>query len=339
MRSLASIRRIDKLIPIEGADAIELVTMVGMGWQCVTRKGTFKPGDLCVFFEIDSLLPNTPQFSFLSKGQKLKKSILEIGKEVEGWRLKTVRLRGALSQGLALPLSEFPGTLPEEGADITALMNVYKYEAPVPVHLAGELKGAYPGYISKTDEIRLQADTSFLDKYRGQRFYCTSKVDGTSSTFFKYNGEFGACGHKWEYRESEKNIFWRIARQLNLKEKFPDGYAAQGETAGEGIQSNRIKLKGTNFYGFYVIEIATGKYLSLDDMTHFYKELGLNMVPVISDNFVLNHTVEDLLKLSDAPSPLNPNELQEGIVYRLYDSSNKVTFKVISNAYLEKWGL
>jgi RNA ligase (TIGR02306 family) len=342
MRVLASIRKVAMISPIPGADAIELLAMEGMGWQCVVRKGTFKPGDLCVFFEIDSLLPNIPQFSFFSKGQKLKKSIIDTGTEVEGYRLKSARLRGAFSQGLALPLSEFQGILPESceiGTDVSALIGVYKYDPPVPVHLAGELKGAYPGLLAKTDEIRMQSDTSVLDKYRGQRFYCTSKLDGTSSTFFKYENEFGVCGHRWEYKENEKNTFWRLANKYNLKDKFPEGFAVQGEVAGESIQSNRIKLKGVDFYGFYVIDIKKNQYLKLDDMQHFLNDLGLKMVPVVNDNLILDHTVEELLKMADASSPLNPNEIQEGLVFRLYDSMDKVTFKVISNAYIDKWGL
>jgi hypothetical protein len=157
-------------------------------------------------------------------------------------------------------------------------------------------------------------------------------VHNSSSTFFKYDNQFRVCGHKLEFKENDKTIFWNIARRYNLKERFPDGYAAQGETAGESICKNRIKLKGVDFYGFYVIDIKTGQYLKLDDMLHFLKEIGLKSVPVITDNFILDHTVDELLAMADAPSPLNPNEIQEGTVYRLYDSTEKESFKVISNA-------
>jgi RNA ligase (TIGR02306 family) len=243
---------------------------------------------------------------------------------------------------LALPLSEFQGIIPEDceiGTDVGDAIGVYKYEAPVPVHLSGELRGAYPGFLFVTDEDRIQQDISLLEKYKGQRFSVTSKIDGTSSSFIKYENEFRVCGHHWEFKESDKNIFWRLAKQYNLKEKLPDGYGIQGETAGEGIQSNRLKLKGVDFYAFYVIDIKKSEYLKLDDMILFIKELGLKTVPVVDNNFILNHTVEDLLKLADQPSPMNQELPQEGLVFRLYDSPNKISFKVISNNYLLKWGL
>jgi RNA ligase (TIGR02306 family) len=342
MRALASIERVATVSSIPEADTIEVITMESKGWKCVVKKGLLKPGDFCVYHEVDSLLPDKPQYSFLSRGSKLKKCIIENGTEVEGYRLKTVCLRGQISQGLALPLTDFAGIIPdtcEVGTDVTTLLGVNKFEPPIPIHLAGEMKGLYPGFLSKTDELRIQADTSILDKLRGKRLYATSKIDGTSSSFYKYENELGVCGHKWEFKENDKTIFWHLARMYNLKERFPDGYAAQGETAGESIQHNRIKLKGVDFYCFYVIDIKTGQYLKLDDMLHFLKEVGLKSVPVITDNFILDHTVDELLAMADAPSPLNPKEIQEGTVYRLYDSTEKVSFKVISNAYLIKWGL
>lgn len=340
MRTLVSIQKVATVNPISGADAIEYITMENKGWNCVVKKGQFKPGDLCVYHEIDCLLPNVPQYSFMAHGNTLKKSIIEMNKEVEGYRLRTVRLRGQISQGLALPLSDFPGVEKfEVGADVTSVLGVYKYEAPIPVEMAGDAKGAYPGFMAKTDEDRVQQDISILEKYRWQRWYATSKIDGTSSSFFKYDNEFGACGHQWEFKESETNIFWRLAHRYNLKEKLPNGFGIQGETAGEKIQNNRLKLKGVDFFAFYVIDLNKGEYLKLDDMKLFIKDLGIKMVPIVYENFVLNHTVEDLLKLADIPSPLNPELPQEGLVFRLYDNPYKVSFKVLSNEYLLKWGL
>src|ERR1700704_851436 len=98
-RKLASIRKIASVDPIEGADNIELVHVDG--WQCISKKGDFKPGDLCVYFEIDSFLPIRPQFEFLRKSSYKKMG------DKEGFRLKTIRLRGKLSQGLALNISTF----------------------------------------------------------------------------------------------------------------------------------------------------------------------------------------------------------------------------------------
>ena len=228
MRKLASIQRVEEILPISGADTIERIRV--QGWHVVVKKEQFKVGDLCLYMEIDSLLPNIPQFAFLEKGSKLKKSIIENGVEVEGWRLKTAKRLGCISQGLALPLNEFPDILsPVEGMDVTELIGVNKFEPPLPACLSGEAKGAFPGFLSKTDENRIQILLHMLDQYRGQRFYLTTKLDGSSCTCFKQNNELNVCGRTLNYRESDKNLMWRIANRYNLKERLPNGYAFQSE--------------------------------------------------------------------------------------------------------------
>lgn len=338
MRKLASIQKIEEVAPIEGADMIERVRV--LGWDVVAKKDQFKPGDLCIYYEIDSLLPEQPQYSFLEKGNKLKESILENGQIVKGWRLKTVKLRGQLSQGLVLPLSDFP-FLPTIilGHDLSADLQVYKFDPPLPACLAGEAKGIFPGFIPKTDEERIQSMPEFIDRYRGQRFYRTVKLDGSSCTCFKYEGEFNVCGRTLNYIESEKNTMWVISNRRNLKEKLPDGFAIQTECAGEGIQKNRHVLKGQDLYVFYVYDIQKGEYLRLDDMISFVKDIGMKTVPILDDNFILDHTVDQLMEMANGPCPLNPSVPREGLVYRLYDSTKKITFKTISNDYLLKYGL
>jgi hypothetical protein len=338
MRKLTSIQKVEEVFPILGADTIEHIRT--QGWHVVVKKEQFKVNDLCVYFEIDSLLPNIPQFAFLEKGQKLKKSIIENGVEVEGWRLKTISLQGQISQGLALPLNDFPDILnPIEGMDVTSLIGVNKYEPPLPACLSGEAKGSFPGFLSKTDEDRIQILLHMLDQYRGQRFYLTTKLDGSSCTCFKHENEFNVCGRTLNFRESDTNLMWRIANRYNLKERFPNGYSIQSECAGEGIQKNRHKLKGQDLYIFYVVNINTGEYLKLDDMKAFVKEIGMKTVPIFNENFILDHTLEQILDMANQPCPLNPTVPQEGFVFRLYDSTKKITFKAISNEYLLKYGL
>ena len=152
MRKLASIRRISEVRAIEGADAIEAVQIDG--WQCVAKKGELKAGDLCCYFEIDSFLPTTnPAFEFMAVRGATKDAE---GKA--GYRLRTVKLRGTLSQGLALPLATlFAG--PEwlnEGDDVTEHLGVTKWEPAMPACLGGEAKSTFPGWIRKTDQERIQ---------------------------------------------------------------------------------------------------------------------------------------------------------------------------------------
>lgn len=338
MRALAKIKLVKDVIKHPNADTLDIITIDG--WKCVATTGQFKINDPCIYYEIDSLLPNVPQYSFMEKGNKLKKSILGDGVVVEGWRLKTIRLRGQISQGLALPLSDFPFIHDTEiGIDLTEKLCVYKFEPPLPACLGGDAKGYIPGLIPKTDEDRIQGFPEWLERYRGQRFYRTVKLDGSSCTCFKNENEFNVCGRTLNYIENPNNSMWRIANQYRLRDKLPNGYAIQAECAGEGVQKNRHVLKGQDLYVFYVFDIAKHQYLKIDDMVLFVKDLGMKTVPILDDNFILNHTMDEILELANGPCPLNSEVLREGIVYRLYDSTDKITFKTISNEYLLKYGL
>src|ERR1700744_3519324 len=124
MRKLASIQMIRSLEPIEGADAIEKATV--LGWQLVVKKGEFRVGDLCIYCEIDSVMPDRPEFEFLRP---------------RGMRIKTIRLRGQVSQGICLPVSILPaGTVLEENIDCTDILEITKYEPPIPACLGGVAK-------------------------------------------------------------------------------------------------------------------------------------------------------------------------------------------------------
>lgn len=332
MRALATIETVKEILPIPGADAIEKIRV--RGWWCVAKKGEFQVGDPCVFHEIDSFLPVIPQYEFLAKGTVPKK----IG-ETEGYRLKTVALRGQVSQGLALPLSAFPGLPGAPGTDVTAALNICLYEPPIPDYLKGVLRGAFPAGIPKTDELRIQNALEDLESYRGKHFSVTVKVDGSSSTAYKTDDDFGVCWRNWNLVESDEHPYWKLAHEYNLRDRLPKGYAVQAECAGEGISKNRHKLKGRDLYVFYVFDINKYRYLELDETVDFCKDLGLKTVPIYMRDFTLDNTVEQLLAIADGPCPLNPTLPREGLVFRLIGSDPKISFKVISNSYLLKYGL
>ena len=336
MRKLVTIATIDDVQPIPEADRIERVRV--RGWWCVARKGEFKVGDPAVFFEPDSFLPIEPEFEFLAKGGT-KKMIIN-GEEVNGYRLKTVFLRKQISQGLALQTSVFPKVagLPV-GEDVTSLLGVLLYEPPLDASLSGEAFGVVPGTIPHSDEERVQNLTPWLDEYRGRMFTVTVKIDGTSTTVYRMDDHFGVCGHGIEWKDTERNTYWRVAKQYGLQDKMPVGYALQAEMAGEKIQGNRMILKGQDLFVFYVWDIQKGEYLLWDEMEKFVKELGMKTVPLYERHFTLGHTLEQLLALSDGPCPLNEKVLREGLVFRLDEPGPKISFKAVSNQYLAHYGL
>ena len=172
-RKLVSIQAIDAIAPIAGADNIMQARV--MGWTVVVKKGEFAPGDRCVFFEIDSVLPDGPAWSEFMRPR--------------GFRVRTLKLRGVLSQGLALPVSILGGEAADPGAgpgdlgDLRDRLGVVKYEPALPD--AREVAGPFPSRVPKTDEIRLQSALGVLDELAGRELYVTTKLDGTSATFFR----------------------------------------------------------------------------------------------------------------------------------------------------------
>jgi RNA ligase (TIGR02306 family) len=226
MRKLASIQTVNAVGSIPNADAIERVRV--LGWWVVAKKGEHKSGDALVYCDIDSLLPERPEFEFL-RATSFKPAHDDLP---AGFRIKTVKLRGQVSQGICFPLAILPvGTATEEGADVTDLLGVRKWEPPLPVGMGGKVKGAFPGFLPKTDETRVQVLEPVLARHRGKTFHVTEKLDGTSFTAFLRDGVFGVCSRNlWMDEADETNVLVRVARRLNSKSGSVRSGAAVGST-------------------------------------------------------------------------------------------------------------
>ncbi len=353
-RKLATIRKVEEIRPIEGADLIELA-IVG-GWQCVIRKGEFNPGELGVYFEIDSFLPIEPRFEFLRKSSFKKIQAPLQGQREEGFKLKTVKLRGQISQGLILPLSSFPELAVDarEGLDVTALLNVEKYEPPVPATLSGQVRGMRPTFIKKTDEERIQNLVEYFDLYKDLSFECTEKMDGSSMTVYRYESsgktDFGVCSRNLNLLEDDVNTMWKEARRLDLEKLLTElnrNIALQGEIVGESIQKNPLKIKGQHMYLFNIWDIEKRRHLTPDErmeIFHFLEErTPIKHVPVVSPRikiFKECETVNDLLEFASAKSLVNPGVFREGVIFKSNEvvGAEILSFKAISNKYLLKHG-
>lgn len=343
-RKLASIQKILKLEPIEGADAIEKATV--LGWSVVVKKGEFKVGDWVVYFEVDSLLPNIPEFEFLTRGNSLKKIDIN-GKTIEGIRLKTVRLRGQISQGICFPLSIIStivgahNIVPQEGSDVTGLLGVHKYEPPIPFILSGQARGVFPSILPKTDETRLQTVPEILQRYKDVSFYVTEKVDGTSMTVFVKDGEMHVCSRNMDLAELD-NTYWRVANALNLKEKlqsYSGRYAIQGELVGEGIQGNKLKIKGQKLLVFNVYDFVEAKYLDFSELQTFCSVNMLEMVPIVDISTILYESVDKMVAYATRKSIIATNTWVEGLVFRPVkemrdEDLGRLSFKVINPEFL-----
>lgn len=320
-RKLASIQRILALDPIPDADQIEVATV--LGWKLVVRKGEFFVGDLCVFCEIDSILPERPEFEFLRKSK---------------FRIRTVKLRGQVSQGICFPLSVLPEEADRtEGADVTEALGVTKYEPPIPAQLSGLMEGDRPWYIPKTDEDRIQIMPEVLQRPDTQApiWSITEKLDGTSCTVFRFQGEFGVCSRKVRLKldGNDDNTYVRVARGAP---EFPDGFAVQGEIIGHGIQGNKYRFSGYAFKVFDVYDLVKAQYLKPADMIEFCSTYGFWTVPCLDSFVTLPRTVDEAVELSKGFSMITPDLPREGIVIRHME--HRVSFKVVNPDFLLKFG-
>lgn len=350
-RKLASIKPITSIHPIENADAIECA-VVDNGWHVVVKKGEYQPGDIAIYLEIDSWVPYELA-PFLSRGQEPREY-----NGVKGERLRTVKLRGQVSQGLLLPFTaQFAIKLGAPagakftdyvGHDVTEVLGVQKWEPPIPAQLQGQMRGNFPHFVPKTDQERCQnLYRSIFEKHQGESYEVTVKLDGSSTTIYSKDGEVGVCSRNIDLIETEDNSFWRAARAQNIIEPLKQlcedrgvDYALQGELIGEGIQGNPEKLKGQKFYLFDVYSITEKRYLDPKERFALLLELrmasaDLDHVPILGAIVVTETyaSADELLEFAEGPS-LNPQTKREGLVFKSYDSN--FSFKAISNSYLLK---
>lgn len=346
MRKMATVRRIDAINPIPNADAIECAT-VG-GWRVVVKKGEFAAGDLAVYAEVDSWIPHELA-PFLTKGNEPREY-----NGVKGERLRTVRLRGQVSQGLLLSGTPCPTGLMvkqinsvmqhifQEGNDVSEWLGIQKWEAPVPAQLAGEVRGMFPGYIPKTDQERIQNLVEELADWTTQNltWEVTEKLDGSSMTVYFKDGDFGVCSRNLNLRETEGNTFWRVARELDLERILRNtnkNLALQGELIGEGIQGNPYRLKGQRFVLFDIYDITDGAYVNPVSRQAFAEIHEIPHVPVLRTEVSYSQTVESILVAAEGKSQLNKDTEREGLVFKC-EQNPDIHFKAISNRFLLKTG-
>ena len=381
-RALAHVEKIEWIKPIEGADNIELIGV--LGWVCVAKKGEFQTGDLAVYIEIDSKCPeNDERFEFLAN-KKYKVKTMKLGK------FKVI------SQGLALPLSLFPDLDGKNiGDDVSKDLKItyfseedvkrksnsidpnakFKSMAARHKNLAkkkwfrwlmkrewgkkllffflGKKRDnpkEFPKWIVKTDETRIENAPFYLQNKNP--WIKTEKLDGTSCTFAidrqkkgKDKFEFIVCSRN--VRQADKNqecyhdsnIYWELADKYGIEsvltklaiENNYDRVVLQGEGVGD-VQGNPYKFKENRLYVFNLI--IEGNRVGTKEMADFCDGNNLLHVPIISTEYYLPKTMEEMKLEADGYSEINPKVRREGYVYRSQDGQQ--SFKNVSREYLLK---
>eukprot|EP00759_Apiculatamorpha_spiralis_P008160 PhF_6_TR15091/c0_g1_i1/m.23741 len=351
-RKLVTVRRILRLDPIPGADKIVKATIDG--WTVVSKIEEFQVGDLCLFFEIDSFLPAAdPRFGFLMKDKITYKG-------VEGVRIRTMKLRGQLSQGLAQPLALFPEISPPmPDTDYAAVLKVLKYEAPIApgFSLTGSSKTrTYPSCIPRTDQERIQNIYRKVEEVADRMTYEVSmKLDGTSMTVYSMagGGKVGVCSRNLDLDITEEESFYiKGAKKTGLLAALPALYpdrslAVQGELMGPSIQGNRERIPEHTFFVFNIYWVEESRFLLPNERHAMFEELlaectkqggtHLKHVPVLHKGVMLKDILPEVslaALLAFAEGKSLHHDIREGLVFK--SMVDHRSFKVISNTFLLK---
>jgi RNA ligase (TIGR02306 family) len=331
MRALVTIQRVKAVTPIPGSDFLEAAQV--LGWVCVVKKGEFAPGDLGVYFEVDSFLPEDPRYEFLRST-----SYRENADNGKGFRIRTVKMRGQLSQGLLLPPAVFPELESAgEGDDVTEKLGVKKWYIPETSTGGGTIIGERPHGIPASDEIRIQSAPELLDALRGKPYYITTKMDGTSGIVYCIDGKIGCCSRNKEIKDEADALYWAPVYKHGLKEKLAalgKNIVFTGEICGPGIQRNKLRLAGLEWYVFDVQDWDAGTYFSYGEALAICAKLGLSFVPLEEQGESFSYTQEELLAKARGKYPSGIDK--EGIVVRDIQSPKAVSFKVLNNDALLK---
>ena len=302
--------------------------------------------DAAVYFEIDSFLPIRPEFEFMRASSYRNTDIMG-----EGFRLRTLRFRGQISQGLLLPLSRFPEISNDTaiGTDVTEQLGVRKWEIEERATTGGTVVGTLPYDIPHTDETRVQEKPELIQAFAGLEYYISTKMDGSSHSVGIDESGFHVTGHNYEYKDDGSSAFYTLVNARGYKEKMEaflkehglKTLTVQGEFCAPGIQRNRLRLSRPEWYVFTIRE--DGKRVGLNRMLQVCEALGMDHVPIEevgTDLPVRYPTVESLLERAEGDYPNGGKK--EGIVIRPTEPvfcpliSASLSMKVVSNKYLLK---
>lgn len=346
---MATVRTIDDIQPIPGADRIEVAKLGG--WQSIVTKNKYKVGEKVVYAEIDSAIPLNETID--SDGSLAKRGSKTLD-GVEYHILKTVKLRGTISQGLVFPLSVLGeyAEAAEVGDDVSEILGIIKYDPFEPKWIIrggtgqdklAKLKerdkniiGSFPTeFARKTDSERVQNLTNCFSELKKHNWVATEKIDGQSITLINDGGKVRVATRNWEV-ENHPAKDWAIAN--GFLRFIPEGWAVQGEWAGPKVQNNRLGLSANRLFVF-----SLWKDGQLTDwrMNQWTVKYSVPIIGVLTGGELQN--VDSLIQETDGMKTLlsgTPGVEAEGIVFHENDGrvleclGLRSTFKVINNSFL-----
>lgn len=317
---LATIETITKIVPIDGANNIELAEV--LGWNVVIKKGEFSEGDLCIYIRIDTTINSMLKcFAHLAKSKNSTKRI----------RINTRKFINVYSQGLVISIDNYK-LEPMIGLNVTDMFDVQKYEKEIHESFSNKPKGDFPtDIISKTNEEHLKNKITALEKLYNKKIYISKKMDGSSLTIIMKDNSIIVCSRNYIVYEDSTMYKYVINEKINDRITAEDNLAIQGEFCGPNINSNQMKLNKYKFYVFNIKDLNENRYLNLDEMKILCKKLDLETVPILDImNYDESWTIQ---KFQDYANNITYGDsCGEGIVIR--DCNDiEISFKVINQNY------
>ena len=345
MRKMAEVVQIDKIIEHPNADSLEICVIDG--WKCITRKEEFHQGEIVVFLQPDAWVPHDLA-PFLTKDK------VRFYEGVQGNKIKTIRLRGEISQGLILPIESVFSHCPQICDDVSEILGVQKWEASIPACLSGRMRGNFPSWGRKTDQERIQSCfKSLRDVLHNVEWTVEEKADGSSCSFGKFHEEIVVCSRNLSLdidkpENKENNSFVKTAYELNMIEGLKilnRNIMISGELIGPGIQGNLYKREKHEWHVFDILDVDSRKYLCLEERLEILDRLrditGNNIlhVPILFPKVVFDkdehRQIDFFLNLAEGKSALNPKQEREGLVFKNQHDPD-ISFKAISRKFLLK---
>lgn len=355
--------KIDGVEKHPNADRLDIVQV--KGWNCVTGKDVYKPGDECLYIPIDSLLPEKLEKHLFPEGSKIK---------LTKSRIKTIKIRQAISQGMVVDVSpELVSLYPElknkkAGDDVTKILGVTKYEPPaasIPEGMRVNKQGKHgnnPDFTKYTDIENFKNHPAMFRE--GEPVYITEKLHGTSArfgllpsvptTFWQKLLKFFGLLPKLQFCYGSRNVqlqgkinkqifydtnvYGKIAKDYGIVSKLSPGEILYGEIVGSGIQANYTYGCKEGEHAFYAYDLKRdGHYVSPDVFLGFCRTRNIPHVPILHRG---EFSLEDAKRMTKGDSTIGGQKVREGIVIKPETESTewhgRKILKLISDDYLLK---
>lgn len=342
-----AIETVEEVTPHPNADRLDLVRI--RGYRAVTQRGLHQVGDAVLYIPTDAVLPEDVLEAFGFAGKLAGKAKN---------RVKPVRLRGELSEGLVIPVRVVSDFLERTtatgflalGADVAERLGITKWEPEIPVHMAGEVIAAPEWFRLFYDVENIKAFPDVLQT--GELLLVTEKLHGTNAKFGWHRNEgFFVASRRRDTAlvESVSNLYWRVAREYDIEDSMRrmadyagvDALVLCGEIFGKGVQDLHYGNERPAFRVFDVRQPLEGRWMDLIDVRTLMEGagVGLSIVPVVGAG---QFTLEQLHGLASGESTL-ADHVQEGVVVRSlrerhHPSLGRVMLKVINPDYLTRSG-